>query len=262
MASLPLAYLDQGNGMPVVLLHGFPLDRRLWTHQRALGARYRLVLPDLRGFGQTPVAPGDEAGVPMDRYARDVGDLLDDLGLERVVLGGLSMGGYVAMACWRRFPERISAMVLFDTKSAADAPETRANREPMATKALTEGAASLVEGQLPGLLTRRTLAEHPEVVSAVSRMIAESAPRGIAGASRGMAARPDSTPLLATIAVPTLLLVGAEDAISPLAEMRAMAEAIPGARLAVIPGAAHLTPLEAPEAVNQALGGFLGAVQV
>jgi pimeloyl-ACP methyl ester carboxylesterase len=250
-----------GAGTPVVLLHAFPLDGRMWKPQvEALAGTYELIVPDLRGFGAARDQAVEEAA--MDLLADDVARLLDQRGLDRVVLGGLSMGGYVALAFARRHADRLGGLVLIDTTAAADGEEARANRLRMVERVLAEGTGFLPETMLPRLLGKTTLEERPEVVERVTAMIGEQDPRAVAGAQRGMAARPDSTEVLASIAVPALVVHGAEDAIFGPDVGRELASMIPGARFLLVEEAGHLPSLERPEVVNEALLDFLAPIWV
>jgi pimeloyl-ACP methyl ester carboxylesterase len=254
-------YQDAGEGPALLLTHGFPLDHTLWAQQvEDLSDAYRLVAPDLRGHGHSQAPPGPYR---MDQMADDLRALLRALEIERVVLAGLSMGGYVAFAFWRIYPHLVRALILADTRAAADTPESRLNRLETIQRVQAEGTAVVVEGMLPKLLSPLTLAHKPEVVAHARRMMSTTSTTGIAGALHGMAERPDATPLLATITVPTLIVVGEDDAITPPAEAEAMQSAILSAHpnttapLARIPDAGHLAPLENPAAFNQALRDFL-----
>ena len=255
-----LTYDDDGPGPVVVLIHGFPLDRTIWAAQRAtIGAIYRVIAPDLRGFGKT-AAP--ESGYSIDQMADDVVELLDALQLKQpVAIGGLSMGGYIALSLWARHPERVRALMLMDTRAAADSPEVARNREALARQVEEAGhAEAVVESMLPKFFSPITRQNRAELMSPVQNAMKHASARGVAGALRAMAGRPDRTADLARIHVPTLVLVGEDDVISPVAEMRALAEAIPNARLAVIPRAGHLAPLENPGAANAAILGFLNGL--
>lgn len=251
-----LAWDDVGQGLPVVLLHAFPLNRRMWERQREeLGGRYRIITPDFRGHGESEAAAEDST---MERLAENVRGLLDALSVERVVLGGLSMGGYVAFSFYRRYAARVAALVLADTRAGADTEEGRRGRTELAAVAEKDGSGAVAERMLPKLLGPSTQKSRPEVVAAAREMILSTSPAGIARALRGMAARPDSFDLLPRIDCPTLVLVGEEDVLTPPAEAEMLAKAIPGAKLAIIPGAGHLSNLEQPERFNRLLAGFLG----
>ena len=252
-----------GAGTPVVLLHAFPLDGRMWAPQaEALAGTgtYQVIVPDLRGFGAAKEQAVEEAG--MDLLADDVARLLDDRGLDRVVLGGLSLGGYIAFAFVRRHADRLSGLLLLSTRAGADAEEARGNRLAMAERVLAEGNGFVPEVMLPRLLGPTSLEERPELVQRVTGLIGEQDPRAIAAAQRGMAARPDSGDVLGSIAVPTLVVTGEEDTLTGPDEGRALAAGIPGARFLLVERAGHLVNLERPEVVNEALLDFLAPIWV
>jgi len=255
-----LAYDDNGPGPVVVLLHGFPLNRKVWTAQEtSVGSIYRVIAPDLRGHGGS-AAPG---GIyTMDEMASDVLELLDALQLnEPVVLGGLSMGGYVALSLMARAPDRFRGLMLMDTRATADTPEAARNREQLAvTVETTASTKPVVDAMLPKLFSDETRARRADLILPVRGGMERMSPRGMAGALYGMAQRPDRTAELANIRVPTLVLVGEHDVITPPDEARKLAGAIPGARLAIIPGAGHLAPLENPSAADEAILQFLGTL--
>jgi len=252
-----LAYDDYGPGPVVVLLHGFPLNRKTWSAQEtSVGSMYRVIAPDLRGHGDS-AAP--EGVFTMDAMAADVIELLDALQItEPVVLGGLSMGGYVALALWAHYPQRFRALMLMDTRAAADTPEAARNREELARTVESTGSTKhVVDAMIPKLFSEETLTRRPTLIPRVRAAMEHNSARGVAGALRGMAQRPDRTAVLPTITVPTLVLVGAHDVITPPEESRKLAAAVPGAQLVVIPAAGHLAPIENPESVNEAILGFL-----
>ncbi|MBI5482471.1 MAG: alpha/beta fold hydrolase [Deltaproteobacteria bacterium] len=250
-----LCYDDEGGGPAVVLLHGFPLGRWIWDAPRAaLRDRYRVITPDLRGHGDSEVTPGPYT---MDALADDVARLLDALQIERVVLGGLSMGGYVVLAFWRRFAARVRALVLCDTRAKGDDRGEKVMRQSTAQVALEQGTAAVVDGMLPKLLAPRTLAEQPDLCAAVRARLARTDPRAVAASLLGMKERDDSTPTLATITVPTLVLVGSDDQLTPPALARELQAGVPGARLEVVADAGHLAPVEQPAATSAALRDFL-----
>jgi pimeloyl-ACP methyl ester carboxylesterase len=258
-----MAYVDEGSGAPVLLVHGFPLDHTMWDAQiAALAQQSRVIAPDLRGFGQTPLAPGDaERGISMEAYADDLAELLDALAIhEPIVLVGFSMGGYVAWQFVRKYGSRLRALVQCDTKATADSDEARGGRLKMAEHVAEWGSGRVAEMMGPKLFAPATFEKQPKVVAAVRTVVERTPPAGIAAAQRGMAARPDVTSMLATINVPTLVLVGEHDAISPPAEMKDVAGAIPGAEFVVIPRAGHMTTMEEPGAVNSALVRFIGTL--
>ena len=250
-----IEYDVQGDGPTVLLLHAFPLGRFMWDAEaEAFSRRHRIVRFDARGFGGTP--PGD-GPLTMDRIADDGAALLGLLGIEKAVVAGCSMGGYAAFAFAHRHPERLDGLVLQDTRAGADTDDARAYRASLATKVLEEGAGAAVDAFLPRLVGETTRRDNPTLVSRLRERILATSPRGIAQALAGLGARPDSRDTLATIRVPTLIVVGEEDVLTPPAEAEAMAEAIAGSRLEVIPSAGHLSNLENPEAFAGALGRFL-----
>jgi 3-oxoadipate enol-lactonase len=247
--------LGEGSGEPLVLLHAFPLNGRMFEPQmEAISGGRRVVAPDYPGFGRSPRTP---AQPDIRYYAEGVRGLLDRLGLERVVLGGVSMGGYVAFGCVRLFPERVSGLILANTRPDADPEETRENRKNMARRVADEGVEVLIELQMQRLLARDTLENNEGVVEKVRGMILESSPGGVVAALGAMRERPDSTPLLEEIEVPTLVIGGEEDGISSPEVMGAMAEKIPDSRHVTLPRAGHLSNLDAPEGFNAALKEFL-----
>jgi 3-oxoadipate enol-lactonase len=249
-----------GDGTPVVLLHDFPLDSRMWLPQvEALGG-YQVIVPDLRGFGAARALSGEVT--PMDLLADDVARLLEERKLERVVLCGLSMGGYVALAFARRYPERLGGLVLCDTRAGADTEEARAARLAMAERVLADGVGFLPEVMLPRLLGETTRQRRPEVVQQVTETIGAQDSGGIAAAQRGMAERPDSTGVLGRIAVPSLVITGMQDELIRPEESTEMAAAIPDARLVQVPDAGHLVNLEQPDTVNEALLDFLAPLWI
>lgn len=252
-----LHYIDEGAGDPaVVLLHAFPLRAAMWEPQiSALSARTRVVAPDLSGFGDSAV-PEDPAAYSVDTWADEVAGLLDHLGLDRVVLSGLSMGGYVAFAFLRRHRSRLAGLVLADTRAGPDAPEVTERRTRQQRQVADTGTAELIETLLDGLLSEHTRTHRPDVVAA-SRRLMDNPPSGIVGALEAMKRRPDSTGELASIEVPALVVAGEEDRPSPPEVAREMAEAIPRSTLAILPRAGHLSNLEAPAEFNRALEDLL-----
>ncbi|HJZ48871.1 MAG TPA: alpha/beta fold hydrolase [Roseiflexaceae bacterium] len=253
---IDLAYHDEGQGQPILFIHAFPLHSAMWEPQiAAFSSRYRLIAPDLRGLGATARGGG---AASLDQHADDMAALLDQLGLEQVTVAGLSMGGYISFALLRRHPQRIATLILADTRAGADSAEGRQGREQNARLAEEQGSGAIADQMLPKLLS----ASAPTALRDEVRGIIESNDRaGIAAALRAMAARPDSTSLLAAIEVPVLVIVGAEDTLTPPSEAEAMFDAIPGCRLANIPLAGHLSNLEAPDAFNTALDEFLAPRQ-
>lgn len=255
-----LAYIDRGQGLPVLLVHGFPLDHTMWKAQiEALAPPFRVIAPDLRGFGQSSLGEADpQRGISMEQYADELVELLDALGAtEPIVLVGFSMGGYIAWQFVRKYAERLCALIQCDTRAAADNNEGRAGRIKMAEKIAEWGSARVAEMMGPKLLSAHALTAQPQLMAELRRVVSRTAPAGIAAAQRGMAARPDAAELLPNIRMPTLVLVGAEDVISTSPEMRSIAAAIPGATFVEIPASGHMTTMEDPAAVNGALIAFL-----
>jgi len=254
---IELGYDDIGTGQPVLFAHAFPLNRSMWAPQvSALVERCRCVAADFRGFGET-TAQGPNT---MAQYADDFAALLDHLRIDQVVLVGCSMGGYAAFAFWSRHPTRVRALVLADTRPGADTDEGRVRRRKLIDVARTEGATAIANLQIASIVGRTTRDKQPDTYDAVHRSMAQARVDAIVGALEAMMSRADSTPLLATITVPTLIVVGEEDTLTPLAESRAMHTQIPGSRLEIIAHAGHLANLERPAAFNHVLTEFLGAV--
>jgi YbgC/YbaW family acyl-CoA thioester hydrolase len=253
-----LAVEVRGDGPAVVFIHGFPFDHTIWTHQVAALDGWCRIAPDLRGMGQSD-AP--DLGYSMETYAADLAELLDLLGARQAVLVGLSMGGYVAFEFLRRWRERVRGLVLVDTRAEADTPEGRMARDTSAATAREQGAAAFAETMLPKVLGASTLTGAPATVERVRAMMATTPVAGIVGALGAMRDRQDSTPLLPVLAgLPTLVLVGDEDEVTPPAQAKAMAEAIPGASLVVIRSAGHVSPLERPVETTDAVLAFLAGL--
>jgi pimeloyl-ACP methyl ester carboxylesterase len=238
----------------VLFIHGYPFDRSIWTHQVAALEGWSRIAPDLRGMGQSD-AP--DLGYNMETYAADLAALLDLLGVDEVVLVGLSMGGYVAFELWRAARPRVAALVLANTRAEPDAPEGAAARRALAERLKVEGHDFLV-AEPPPLLS----ADAPDDLwQRVKRIIADQTPGAIAAASLGMAERPDSVPDLPGIDVPTLVITGTGDRLIPPDVTAGIAQGVPGAQLLRIEGAGHLSNLEAPGEFNTALEGVLTRVE-
>jgi len=249
-----LYWRSAGSGIPVVLLHAFPFSSAMWLSQReGLAPVCRVITPDLRGFGGTPLG---DARPSIDVMADDVAHLLDQEGIDRAVVGGLSMGGYVTMAFCRRHPDRLLGVILADTKAGADDEQAKANRERIAQAVLEKGSDVLLD-QLPSLVGVTTQQRRGMVLGRVRGLIKVAPPKAVAWAQRAMANRRDSFDTLRGLRVPALVIVGDEDRLSPLAEAEAMAEAIPEAKLAVIEQAGHLSAVERPEEFNRLVADFV-----
>ena len=250
-----LAFDVRGDGPDVLFLHAFPLGFTMWDEQAAaLEGSHCVIRFDARGFGGSP--PGDGL-LTMERIADDAAALLDHLGVSRAVVCGLSMGGYAAFAMVRRHADRLSGLVLADTRSAADTPESRENRSALAEKVLKEGPGAAADAFVPKLLGETTHRERPGLVARVREVVMRNPPRGIADALAGLAARADSGPTLREIRVPTLVLCGDEDVLTPPSDAEALRDGIAGSRLETIARAGHLANLENPDAFNASLRRFL-----
>jgi 3-oxoadipate enol-lactonase len=259
-----LAYLDTrtDEDPAVVFVHGFPLSARMWEQQLlGLGSAFRLIAPDLKGFGNSSV-PEDLAAYSMDAWADELAALLDELDLDRVVLCGLSMGGYIAFAFHRRHADRLAGLVLADTRADADSPEAREKRTKQQQLVRERGAAPLAEVLAPALMSEYTRRDLPDVYARVKMLMEDHAPAGVIGALEAMKNRPDSTADLATIHVPTLVMVGEKDMITPPDVARSVADKIAGAQLVMIPTVGHLPNLEAPDVFNAELAAFLQRLDV
>ncbi|MGW9042504.1 alpha/beta fold hydrolase [Streptomyces lydicus] len=253
---ITIGYEDRGSGEALVLVHGHPFNRSMWRPQIEHFARagWRVIAPDLRGYGESSVVPGT---TPLETFVRDIVALLDRLGIERFVLGGLSMGGQIVMEFHRLFPDRIRAVVLADTFAAAETAEGRAARHAMADRLIREGMDGYAHEVLTKMIAPHTAARRPEVARHVLGMMTSTPPEGAAAALRGRAERPDYTDLLADIAVPVLVVVGADDEYTPVSDARILHERVPAGTLAVIERAAHLPNLEREQEFNAVLAEFL-----
>lgn len=254
--SICLNFTDRGQGHPLLFVHGFPLNQTMWNAQcDALALNFRVIAPDLRGFGQSD---GVDNVFTMEQFADDLAMLLDRLHVEEpVTLCALSMGGYIAWQFVERYPERIDCMILCNTRAGADTTEAAENRYRLAELVMQHGPQAAADAMLPRLFSKETVETRPEVVESVRRMILGNRPESIAAALRGMAIRPDMSALLPEITVPALMIVGAEDQITPPDEMRRVAHEMASCRVIEVPGAGHLTPMEKPRVVNQAIQKFL-----
>jgi len=242
----------------LVLIHGFPLSGHIWEPQFVLSENgWRVIVPHLRGFDE---GAAGRSATSMDDYAGDIIDLLDSLHIEQAVIGGLSMGGYVTFALLRNAPAYFQGLLLADTRPQADSPEGRQGRERMIATVRDKGPSAVADDMLPKLLGDSTRREHPGLVEEVRAIIMSNGAETIAGALTAMMNRPDSTPTLRQIRVPTLVVCGEEDAITPPAEAEALQAGIAGSALEMIPKAGHLSNLEAPDAFNRVLEAFLRRV--
>jgi len=257
IAGIDYHYVDRGSGPPLLFVHGFPLSHQMWNAQvDRFSATHRVIVPDLRGFGRTAAADDQ---VMMQRFADDLAALLDHLDIAQVNYCGLSMGGYIAWQFAAHHADRLQRLVVCDTRAEADPPQARDGRLTMAARVLIEGAASVADGLIDKIFAPANVAANATCVQETRDVICATRPKAIAAAQRGMAARPDMVGSLANIGVPTLVVCGELDAISPPEAMRNIATAIPDASYVEISGAGHMAPLEDPQPVNDALAAFLEA---
>ncbi|MGH3401984.1 MAG: alpha/beta fold hydrolase [Streptosporangiaceae bacterium] len=247
---------DRGDGDALVLLHGHPFDRTMWRPQlefcRELG--WRVIAPDLRGYGASAAAAGE---IHFEQFALDIAALLDKLGIERIVLGGLSMGGQIAMEFFRMFPERVRGLILADTSARADTPEVKRTRHTVADRVLADGMTAYAQELLPKMIAPATIAGRPDIAKHVLSMMRGASPDGAAAALRGRADRTDYLDLLERIEFPVLVVVGKDDSLTPLADAEQMFDRITNANLLLVGNAAHMPNLEQPGLFNAGLVGFL-----
>lgn len=250
-----LAYEESGKGAPLLFIHGFPLNRNIWRPQiEALRSSFRVITPDVRGHGESEATSGV---YEMESLAEDVAGLLQHLQCGPAYIAGHSMGGYILFALWRKNPELVRGMILVSTRAAADTAEGQANREALAQRVEREGHEPVVAKMLTPMLAEASVRAHPNLKHTVEAMMRGTSVQALSGASRGMAARSDSTELLPRITVPTLIIAGTADALIHPSESEKMARAIPQARFRLIEGAGHLPSLEKPEEVNVTLREWL-----
>jgi 3-oxoadipate enol-lactonase len=257
VAGRDVRFLEAGAGWPVLLIHAFPVNADMWRPQlERVPEGWRFLAPDIRGFGPGADASG---GFTLDDVAADLAAFLDHLKLDRVVVGGLSMGGYISFALLRRVRERFDGMILADTKAEADTAEGREGRRKMIELVRAKGAGAVADQMLPKLLSAGARDRQPELVASVRAMIESTSADGIAGALDAMMTRPDSTPDLARVNCPVLILVGEHDEVTPEASARAIEKHIERSRVVVLPEAGHLSNLESPDAFSLALSDFLAS---
>lgn len=252
-----LSFEDTGKGPPLLLVHGYPLSRDVWRAQiDELRSTYRVIAPDLCGFGSSESRSGP---VTMEEFARDLAEFSDRIHAGAVTLAGHSMGGYIALAFARHFPEKLSRLVLVATRAGADTQAVAAARRASAGKVLAEGVQSTIETMAPKMLAAKN--RSPQMLARVCALMGKASPQGVAGALLGMAQRIDATELLPKISVPTLVITGADDDLIAPQESIAMAGAIPGAQLEILPGAGHLLFVEKPGEFNAALKAWMQATE-
>jgi YbgC/YbaW family acyl-CoA thioester hydrolase len=247
----------QGDGMAILFIHGFPLDRTVWRHAMAPLTGRRRIAPDLRGLG---LSDAPASGYSIEQYADDMVTLLDLLNVETCVACGLSMGGYVAFDMVRRYRERVAGLILVNSRAEGDGQAAREARDEMIRMVEEEGTSALADLLVPKLLAPESQAAMPPVVERVRTMIESAPPAGVVGALRAMKERPDCTALLERIDLPTLVIAGREDQLIPVDYARSMAGMIPGAQFTLIPGAGHLVPMEQPVPTSRVIGEFLDAL--
>jgi pimeloyl-ACP methyl ester carboxylesterase len=251
---MSMNWTDNGTGRPLVLMHGFPLDARMWREQvEGLSSRFRVIAPDFRGFGKS----ANEGPFTLDQLADDVHALVQHLKLGPVALAGLSMGGYVALAYVTKYPATLSSLLLIDTKAEADGTEARQNRDRMIAIAKEKGSKPIAEAMLGKLIAEETAKSRPAIGRQLREMMEDQKPASIAHALAAMRNRPDRTEMLASIAVPTLVIVGEKDAVTPVDVAKKMAERIPRAEFKIVPGVGHMSPVEDAETVNREILRFL-----
>jgi pimeloyl-ACP methyl ester carboxylesterase len=250
-----ITYEIMGSGPPIVLLHPFPTHHALWTPaiQPLLG-QYQLILPDLRGHGDSGLGEGPAL---MEKHARDIARILDDASVTRAVLAGNSIGGYVIFEFWRRFRERVSGLVLCNTKAQADTAEARSTRLQSADEVLERGTEPFFTSQTTRLMGKTTQASRPDLIEGALQMMRRMSAEDVAMVQRGMAARPDSVPTLKTMDVSTLIMTGTEDTVTGVAEAELMHRNISGSELKIIAKAGHYSPWEQPEEVGRLLRQFM-----
>lgn len=255
LAGRKLAYRDEGSGIPLLLIHAFPLSSMMWNFQiEEFKKDFRVIAPDLAGFGQSE-SLGEIAS--MDHYAADLVQLLTHLGIEKAVLMGLSLGGYIEFAFYRNYPSMVKALILCDTRSEADDAKAREGRYRLIGELKEKGSIAASDLMTPRLYAPQTYKTKPELVAQVAGLIEQNDPLGLIAATHALVARANSTPDLPNISVPCLVLVGKDDVITPPDAAQAMAKAIPDWQFAVIPQAGHLSNLENPRFFNQVVETFL-----
>ena len=253
-----IAYEIRGNGAPVVLLHPFPSHHEFWyPAASAFDSTYRLILPDLRGHGESEIGEGPAL---MQKHATDIARVLDDAGVGKAIFVGCSIGGYILFEFWRRFRSRVTALALCDTRPQADNAEARSNRLKAAATVLEQGTEQFLDSMIPKFIGRTTISTRPDLVEGARVMMRQMSPEDISLVQQGMAARPDSVADLKTIDVPTMIVIGEEDTFSTVADGELMRQNIAGSQLKVIPKAGHYAPWEQPEAVGAILRRFLDDV--
>ena len=256
---IKIGYEDAGAGVPLVFVHGHPFDRSMWREQTsAFSSKYRIIAPDLRGYGESE-AVADKT--MLEEFARDIAALLDELKADNIILCGLSMGGQILFEFYSLFRERVRALVLADTFAQLDDAERKQARYDTAQRLLLEGMHDYAEEVLPKMIAQETIEKQPEVAAHVLTMMRRTSSKGAAAALRGRAERPDYTPLLSQITVPTLIVVGSRDEFTPISDAEFMCQRIRGSKMAVIEGAGHMPNLEKPAEFNRVVEEFLKTLE-
>ncbi len=255
LGSLTIAYDDVGNGVPILLVHGTPFNRSMWQdQQRGLSTSYRIITPDLRGYGESTVIPGKTY---LDDFARDLAQFLDALEVDQVVLGGLSMGGQIVLEFYRQFPQRVKALILADTFAQLDGEQKKQERYQTADRLVREGMQPYADEVLSKMVCKFTLDNRKPAAEHVITMMRTAHPEGAAAALRGRAERIDYTSTLAEIKVPTLIVVGREDVFTPIADAEYMHQRIANSQLVIFDQAGHMPNMECPDEFNRVVLDFL-----
>lgn len=257
LITISINYIERGptSGLPLVFIHGFPFSLEMWEPQlRVFSDKYRSVAYDVRGHGSSDVGDGQYS---IEFFVDDLLALLDHLGIEKTVLCGLSMGGYIALRTLERFPGRVKGVILCDTRSEADSNEAKIRRSNTVKSIKVRGVKEFAEDFVKSIFAKETLQSKPEIVDRIKRIILNTSPLGICGTQLALASRTDTTPMLSSISVPALILVGEHDSLTPPSAAQALHEKIAGSELHIIPNAAHVSNLENTEMFNARIASFL-----
>jgi 3-oxoadipate enol-lactonase len=254
-----MEYEEKGSGIPLIFIHGYPLNKTLWEAQlQALSTTARVIAPDLRGHGGSEPVQGTYT---MRSMAKDIKELIENLNIEQpVVLCGLSMGGYICFEYIRNYPNMVKGMILAATRATADSIEVKVNREEAVAIALEKGSLAIANMMLPKMLAPATYTQKPALVERVRNIMVNTSTQAIVGDLRGMLNREDSTSLLKEINIPVLIMHGAEDQLIPISEVDLMKKRIKNAKLEILPQAGHLLNIEQPDLFNQAVRNFIQAL--